>query len=102
MQVELDHIGSGEAERGQGREKELIDDSLAGHTNRTGSGPGWMRGDDHARAVSLRSHRQFSTLKEVPADTTFWMHELLLCRQGGALLCLFELHEPPILSTHPP
>ena len=53
MEVELDHISGGEAEGGQGGEKELIDALITGHANRTGSGPGWMCGDDHARAVSL-------------------------------------------------
>src|SRR5712691_7297251 len=71
MQVELDHIGGAEAECRQGREKQLVDHSLASHANRAGSGPGWMGGDDHARAMSLCGHRQFSTLKQVPAGPTF-------------------------------
>src|SRR5258708_36818161 len=81
MEVELDHIGGGEAERGQGCEKELIDDSRTRHANRTGSGPGRMRGDDHARVVALRGHRQLSTRKEIPADPTFGMQQRLISRQ---------------------
>jgi|GEM_PF-5174202 len=100
MEGELDHIGGGEAERGQGREKELIDDSRTRHVNRTGSGPGGMRGNNHARAVSLRGHRQLSTLKEVPADPTCGMHELLISRQGETLFDLCELQEPVIFATH--
>src|SRR2546428_103196 len=102
MEVELDHIGGGEAERGQGREKELIDDSRTRHANRTGRGPGGMRGDDHARAVSLRGHRQLSTLKQVPADPTFGMHELLISRQGETFFDLCKLQEPVIFATHRP
>src|SRR5258708_4027461 len=102
MQVELDHIGSGEAERGQGREKELIDHSITGHANRTGSGPGWMRGDDHARAMSLRGHRQCSTLKQVPADPTFRMHKLLIGGQGETRFDLCEIKESVIFATHQP
>src|SRR5258708_37277334 len=85
MQVELDHIGGAEAERRQGREKQLVDNSLASHTNRTGSGPGWLCGDDHARAMSFGGHRQFSTLKQIPAGPTFRMHELLIGRQAETL-----------------
>src|SRR6266699_792226 len=102
MEVELDHISGAEAEGGQGGEKELVDHSLAGHANRTGSGPGWMRGDDHARAMSLRGHRQFSTLKQVPADPTFRMHELLIGRQGETGFDLCQIKEPVIFATHQP
>src|SRR5260370_13040112 len=86
MQVELDHIGGAEAERRQGREKQLVDHSLASHANRAGSGPGGMCGDDHARAMSFGGHPQFSTLKQVPAGPTFRMQQLLMRAASDAPL----------------
>src|SRR5260221_1589101 len=78
MQVELDHIGGAEAERRQGREKQLVDHSLASHANRAGSGPGWMCGDDHARAMSFGGHRPISTIQPIPAGSTFPMDEMII------------------------
>ena len=102
MQVELDHIGSAEAEGGQGREKQLVDALIAGHPNRAGSRPGRMRGDDHARAMSFGGHGQVSTLKQVPADPTFRMHELLIGGQGEALFDRCQIKQPVIFATHQP
>src|SRR5712692_7180762 len=103
MQVELNHKGLGEAEHRPGCEKKLVEDhSLAGHPHWAGSRPSWMRGDDHTRTVSLRGDRQCSTLKQIPADPTFRMHELLIGRQVEMRFDLCEIKEPVIFATHQP
>src|SRR6266567_9035004 len=102
MQVELDDISGAEAEGRQGREKQLIDHAITSDANRTGRRPGWMRGDDHARAVSLRGHWEFSTLKQVSADPTLRMHELLIGRQSETLFDRCELKQSVIFATHQP
>jgi hypothetical protein len=102
MQVELDDIGGAEAEGGQGREKELIDHAITSDANRTGSRPGGMRGDDHARAVSLRGYWEFATLKEVPAHPTFRMHELLIGRQGQTCFDRCQIKQSVIFAAHQP
>src|SRR2546430_4500626 len=86
MQIELDHIGSGEAGSGQGREKEFIDPSIAGHPDRTGGS--LMRGHNQTSAMPLCRDRHLATIKQIPASATFRMRELLVSGQGKALLDL--------------
>lgn len=83
MQVEPHDISSGEAEGGQGCEEQLIDDLIAGDPNRTSRASGRMGCDNHPTPLSLCGHRQFPTVKQIPAGATFGMCELLVRRQGA-------------------
>ncbi len=98
MQIELDDIGSGEAESGQGGKKEFRDDSVAEHANWTGSG--LMRRNNQTNVMPLCGDRHLPTIKEVPAGATFGMGELLIGWQSKALLDQCQIQQGIILAAH--
>src|SRR5450759_4523198 len=91
MQIELDDVSRGEANSGQGREKELINQAIASHSNGGLGSSGCMRRNNHPTAMSLCGNRDLPTIKYVPARATFWMGELLVSGQGEALLDLHQI-----------
>src|SRR5438105_4615909 len=98
MQIELDHIGRGEAASGQGSEKELIDALIAGHANRAAGG--LMGSNNQARAMRISGDRHLPTIKQVPAGATFRMGELLIGGQGEALLDLSQVQQGRVFAAH--
>jgi hypothetical protein len=102
MQVELHHIGGGKTKSREGRKEQFVDHPIAGCADRTGRGSGRMGGNNHPTVMSLCGHRQFSTIKEIPADTAFVMPELLISRQSETLLYLCEIKEFVIFAAHRP
>src|SRR5260221_14195457 len=91
MQIEHDHIGSGEAGSRQGREKEFIDHSIAGHPNRTAGS--LMSRNNQTSAMPLCGDRYLPTIKQIPTDATCRMCELLIGGQGEALFDLRQIRE---------
>src|SRR5260221_9162076 len=86
MQIEHDHIGSGEAGSRQGREKEFIDHSIAGHPNRTAGS--LMSRNNQTSAMPLCGDRYLPTIKQIPTDATCRMCELLIGGRSHAPLSL--------------
>src|SRR5450755_677887 len=100
MQIEHHHISSGEAGSGQGREKELMDQAITSHSNRSlGSGGHMSRNNDPA-VVTLGGDRHLPTIKEVSAGATFRMRELLIGWQGEALLDLHQIQQSIVFAAH--
>jgi len=98
MQIEHDHVGSSETESGQGREKELIDDSVADHAN--GTGGRLMGRNNQTSAMPLCGDRDLPTIKQIPTDATFRMRELLIGGQGKALLDLRQIQQSIVFAAH--
>lgn len=100
MQREHDHISSGKAGSGQGSEKELRDQPITGHTNRSLGSGRRMSGDNHPTAMAFCGDWQVSTVKEVPTGATVWMGTLLIGGQGEALLDLCQFQQGIIFASH--
>jgi hypothetical protein len=82
MQIELDHIGSGEPESRQGGEEELIHYRVSCDPDRSFGSGSRMSGDNDPTVMALCGDREVSTVKEVPTGPTFWVRELFIGRQG--------------------
>src|SRR6266700_2026373 len=100
MQIELDHIGSGEAQSGQGGEEELIHHLISCDPNRSLGSGGSMSGDNDPTVMALCGNRELSTSKEVPTGPAFWVGELLIGGQGETLLDLSQIQQCIVFAAH--